>query len=81
MSSTTIRCLRDCSRGDLQRFVMLTRGRTQWLGQQLNSGNGLYVVTLNEQDEPQTAPALADNNGHDTQPGWSYENPNTSFLF
>jgi hypothetical protein len=48
---------------DGQRFVMLTRGRIQWLGQQLNSGNGLYVVTLNEQDEPQTAPALVELRG------------------
>ena len=66
---------------DGQRFVVVTRGRTQWLGQQLHSGNGLYVITLNRQDEPQAVPALVDSNAHDTQPGWSYEDPNTSFLF
>ncbi len=66
---------------DGRRFVVETRGRTQWQGQQLHSGNGLYIITLNNQDKPQGMPALVDNNGHDTQPGWSYEDPNTSFLF
>jgi len=66
---------------DSQRFVLVTRGRTLWQGQQLHSGNGLYLVTLNKQDAPQGTPTLVDGNGHDTQPGWSYENPNTSFLF
>jgi len=66
---------------DGQRFVLATRGRTLWQGQQLGAGNGLYVVTLNGQDEPQGLPALVDRNAQDTQPGWSYEDPNTSFLF
>jgi len=66
---------------DSQRFVLVTRGRTLWQGQQLSSGNGLYTVSLNEQDEPQGLPTLVDGNVHDTQPGWSYEDPNTSFLF
>lgn len=66
---------------DGQRFVVVTRGRTQWLGQQLRSGNGLYMITLSARGEPQAAPALVDSNEHDTQPGWSYIDPNTSFLF
>ena len=66
---------------DGQRFVLVTRGRTQWQGQRLNSGDGLYLVTLNSQDEPQSTPFLVDHNAHDTQPGWSYMDPNTSFLF
>jgi hypothetical protein len=66
---------------DSQRFVLVTRGRTLWQGQRLHAGNGLYVATLNGQDESQGVPTLVDNNGHDTQPGWSYEDPNTSFLF
>jgi Tol biopolymer transport system component len=66
---------------DSQRFVLVTRGRMQWQGQTLLSGNGLYTITLNSQDEPQGMPFLVDHNGHDTQPGWSYEDPNTSFLF
>ncbi len=66
---------------DSQRFVLVTRGRTQWQGQQLHAGNGLYAVSLNGQDEPQGSPTLVDNNGQDTQLGWSYEDPNTSFLF
>lgn len=66
---------------DGRRFVLVTRGRTQWQGQTLNAGNGLYMVTLNSQDEAQGTPFQVDNNGHDTQPGWSYMDPNTSFLF
>lgn len=66
---------------DSQRFVFTTRGRTQWLGQQLSSGNGLYMVNLNSQNKPSGTPTLVDSNAHDEQPGWSYEDPNTSFLF
>jgi hypothetical protein len=66
---------------DSRRFVLVTRGRVQWQKQRLHSGDGLYMVTLNSQDAPQGVPLLVDNNGHDTQPGWSYTNPNTSFLF
>ena len=66
---------------DGQRFVLVTRGRTQWQGQQLSTGDGLYVVQLNGQDAPQGPPTLVDKDGHDTQPGWSYADPNTSFLF
>ena len=66
---------------DSRRFVLTTRGRMQWQGQTLNSGNGLYVVTLNSQDEPQGTPLLIDQNEQDSQPGWSYADPNTSFLF
>jgi hypothetical protein len=66
---------------DGKRFVLVTRGRTQWQGQTLPSGNGLYLVTLDGQHNPQGAPFLVDNNEHDSQPGWSYADPNTSFLF
>ncbi|HEY3993468.1 MAG TPA: hypothetical protein VGM01_11375, partial [Ktedonobacteraceae bacterium] len=66
---------------DSRRFVLITRGRTQWQGQTLSSSNGLYLISLNKQDEPAGTPVLVDHNGHDTQPGWSYANPNTSFLF
>ena len=66
---------------DGQRFVLVTRGRTQWRGQQLNAGNGLYTVLLNNSDEPWATPSPVDENGSDIQPGWSYEDPTTSFLF
>ena len=66
---------------DGRRFVLVTRGRTQWQGQKLTSGDGLYLVTLNSQGTPQGTPFLVDGNGHDSQPGWSYADPNTSFLF
>ncbi len=66
---------------DGRRFVVTTRGRTLWLGHQLSAGDGLYTISLNAQDQPQGQPFLVDQNGQDTQPGWSYEDPNTSFLF
>lgn len=66
---------------DGQRFVIATRGRMHWQGQLLRTGDGLYVVNLNNQGVPQGTPVLVDKNSHDTQPGWSYINPNTSFLF
>lgn len=66
---------------DGHRFVVITRGRTRWLGNRLNAGDGLYTISLNAQDEPQGQPFLVDQNGQDSQPGWSYEDSNTSFLF
>ncbi len=65
---------------DNQRFVIATRGRLQWQNQTLKPGNGLYIVNLNNQGEPLAAPSLVQS-GNATQPGWSYEDPNTSFLF
>jgi hypothetical protein len=65
---------------DSRHFLLLTRGRTQWQNQPLVGGNGLYVVTINDTGHVQGIPTLIDN-GNDTQPGWSYEDPNTSFLF
>jgi hypothetical protein len=65
---------------DSQRFLILTRGRLFWQGQKLASGDGIYVVTLDASDKITSQPAVVDS-GHDSQPGWSYENPNTSFLF
>lgn len=66
---------------DSRRFILVTRGRTQWQGKTLSSGDGLYMVTLNSLDEPQGTPFLVDKNSRDRQPGWSYVDPNTSFLF
>lgn len=66
---------------DGKRLVFSTRGRTLWEGEELAPGNGLYTLTLNSQGQPQGVPVSVDANTHDTQPGWSYENPDTSFLF
>lgn len=65
---------------DGRRFVFVTRGRTSWLGQPLPSGDGLYTLTLDAHDQPQGGPFLVDGNRQDTQPGWSYALPETSFL-
>ena len=66
---------------DSRRFVLITRGRTHWQGQSAGLGNGLYLVNLDGQGGPQGTPELVDANGYDIQPGWSYEDPNTAFLF
>jgi len=63
-----------------QRFLILTRSRLFWQGQKLASGDGIYVVTLDTSGKITGQPTAVDT-GHDSQPGWSYENPNTSFLF
>ncbi|HLI08108.1 MAG TPA: hypothetical protein VKV40_16185 [Ktedonobacteraceae bacterium] len=64
---------------DSRHFLFLTRGRLLWQGKVLRSGRGLYTVTIDEQGNVQGTPALVDN-GNDIQAGWSYENPDTSFL-
>ena len=65
---------------DSHHFLILTRGRLLWQGQKLASGDGIYVVMLDASGKISSRPAIVDR-GHDAQPGWSYENPNTSFLF
>jgi hypothetical protein len=66
---------------DGQRFVFTTRGRTRWMGQALTPGDGLYTIALNAQGLPQGSPFALDQNRQDSQPGWSYVQPETSFLF
>lgn len=65
---------------DSRHFLVLTRGRMLWQGRSLSSGSGLYVVSIDSAGHSQGSPALVDN-GSDSQPGWSYVDPNTSFLF
>lgn len=63
---------------DSQQIVFLTRGRLNWPGQHLKSG--LYTLTLTDLGTPQGSPQLIDE-GNDSQPGWTYQLPETSFLF
>jgi hypothetical protein len=65
---------------DSQHFLFLTRGRLQWQGQRLADGNGIYKVTLDDQGQVQGSPAVVDT-GNDSQPHWSFQDANTSFLF
>ena len=65
---------------DSQHFAFVTRGRLGWNGQKLSGGNGLYMATINSAGQVQGVPTLVDS-GNDSQAGWSYEDPNTSFLF
>ena len=65
---------------DSQHFLILTRSRLFWQGQKLAPGDGIYVVTLDASGKITGRPTVVDT-GHDSQPGWSHENPDTSFLF
>ncbi len=65
---------------DSRHFLFLTKGRLLWQGQSLSSGHGLYTITIDNTGQVQGTPAIADT-GNDIQAGWTYEDPNTSFLF
>jgi Tol biopolymer transport system component len=65
---------------DSRHFLFLTRGRLLWEGKTLSSGKGLYTLGIDDRGNAQGAPAVVDT-GNDIQAGWTYENPNTSFLF
>jgi len=65
---------------DSRHVLFLTRGRLLWQGQRLGSGKGLYTVSIDSNGQPQGRPTIVDS-GNDTQPGWTYEDPDTSFLY
>jgi hypothetical protein len=65
---------------DNQQFLFSTRNRLIWQGKNLTSGNGLYIVSIDITGNVQGTPAPVDQ-ANDTQAGWTYENPDTSFLF
>jgi hypothetical protein len=61
-------------------FLFLTRGRFLWQGENGSTGKGLYTVSINDKGQLQGSPTVVDS-GNDTQAGWTYENPNTSFVY
>ncbi|GCE28449.1 hypothetical protein KDA_39330 [Dictyobacter alpinus] len=65
---------------DSQRFIFLSHGRLNWQNQTLSDDKGLYVVSINAQGEIQGKPGLI-TSGQITQPGWTHQDPNTSFLY
>ncbi|HEX9131615.1 MAG TPA: hypothetical protein VF844_04935 [Ktedonobacteraceae bacterium] len=65
---------------DSRHFLFLTRDRLSWQGKRLSSGKGLYTASIDDQGNVQGSP-LAVDTGNDSQAGWTYEDPNTSFLF
>jgi len=65
---------------DGRHFLFSTRERLFWQGKPLVSGRGLYTVTIDSHEQLQGTPVIVDA-GRDSQAGWSYEDPNTSFLF
>ncbi len=65
---------------DSRHFLFLTRGRSLWQGSSLDPAAGLYSVAIDAAGRPQGLPVLVDK-GNDSQPGWTYEDPATSFLY
>jgi hypothetical protein len=65
---------------DSRQFLFLSRNRLSWQGKNLDSGKGLYTVSIDGNGQVQGSLAVVDN-GNDSQASWSYEDPNTSFLF
>jgi hypothetical protein len=65
---------------DSRHFLFLTHERLLWQGKPLHNGKGLYTVTIDTNGQPQGDPVIADT-GNDTQAGWTYQDPNTSFLY
>jgi hypothetical protein len=65
---------------DSRQFLFLTRNRLMWQGKNLDSGKGLYTVSIDENGHVQGSPVVVDS-GNDSQASWSYEDPDTSFLF
>jgi len=65
---------------DSRHFLFLTRDRLIWRGRHLSSGRGLYAASIDSRGQSQGTPAIVDN-GDDTQSGWTYEDPDTSFLY
>lgn len=65
---------------DSQHFLFLTRDRLSWQGKRLSTGKGLYTASIDDRGQVQGSPTVVDT-GSDAQAGWTYEDPNTSFLF
>ena len=65
---------------DSRHFLFFTRQRLLWQGHLLNKGNGLYTVTIDNQGHPIGAPVVVDT-GKDSQAGWTYQDPDTSFIY
>jgi len=65
---------------DSRHFLFLTRDRLIWHGRHLSYGRGLYTVSIDSHGQPQGMPTIVDS-GNETQPGWTYEDPDTSFLY
>ena len=65
---------------DSRQFLFSSRNRLSWQGKDLHSGKGLYTVSIDGNGQVQGSPAIVDS-GNDSQAGWTYEDPNTSFLF
>lgn len=65
---------------DSRHFIFLNHQRLSGLGNDLSSSNGLYTASINAKGQLQSTPSSIAS-GNITQAGWTYEDPNTSFLY
>src|SRR5579859_2550906 len=65
---------------DSRHFLFMTRNRLLWQNTALQPGKGLYTAAVDNNGHPQDPPAVVDT-GNDSQPGWTYQDANTSFLY
>jgi hypothetical protein len=64
-----------------RQFIFLSQQRLIWQGKKLASGNGLYAASINNQGQVQGSPISLATGNNISQPGWTYQDPNTSFLY
>jgi hypothetical protein len=66
---------------DSRHFIFLNHLRLSGAGNDLSSINGLYTATINDKGQLQATPSAIANGSNISQPGWTYQDPNTSFLY
>jgi Periplasmic component of the Tol biopolymer transport system len=67
---------------DSRQFAFSSHQRLHWLTTgQLHTGPGLYTATIDAQGNFQSSPSLVQRGDNITQVGWTYQDPNTSFLY
>ncbi|WP_338251248.1 hypothetical protein [Dictyobacter halimunensis] len=65
---------------DSRHFIFVSYDRSSWQQHTSLDSKTLYTVALNDSGKPAGTPTKIAS-GAITQPGWTYEDPNTSFLF
>lgn len=66
---------------DSRHFIFLAQERLSWQQHALAHGQGLYTVAIDQNGHVQAPPDSIATDGKITQIGWTYEDPNTAFLY
>lgn len=65
---------------DSRHFIFLSYDRLTWQQHSVLDGKALYTIAINDAGRPQGEPTKIAS-GTITQAGWTYQDPNTSFLY